>query len=309
MPIAPGARMRIPDSTSPEAFERYVSGKVLRASRGDAWREVKAWIISLPRASGGVAMPAVSEPFLAMTLSGQAEFEERENQGPWISHQLKKGSLFLTTGGAPYECRWRTLGTEPFESLLVFIALPLLRHAMEENFGAGAGRARLKDLSAFTDATLETLLEQLREELMRRKASPLFVQGVGQAIAIHLARSYADTSAGAQSAGPALPGFKLRQITDWIAAHVTEELNLTRLAAQAGLSKFHFHRLFKNATSVSPARYQTRLRMDAARRLLRETKKSVVAIAIDVGYTSPSHFAQLFRRETGLSPSEYRRQR
>jgi len=49
--------------------------------------------------------------------------------------------------------------------------------------------------------------------------------------------------------------------------------------------------------------------MDAARRLLRETKQSVVDIALDVGYTNPSHFSQLFRRETGLSPSDYRRQR
>ena len=42
---------------------------------------------------------------------------------------------------------------------------------------------------------------------------------------------------------------------------------------------------------------------------LRETKKSVVDIALEVGYANPSHFAQLFRRETGLSPSDYHRQR
>ena len=49
--------------------------------------------------------------------------------------------------------------------------------------------------------------------------------------------------------------------------------------------------------------------MEQAKRQRRETKKSVVEIALDVGYATPSHFAQLFRRETGLSPSDYRRQR
>jgi len=49
--------------------------------------------------------------------------------------------------------------------------------------------------------------------------------------------------------------------------------------------------------------------MNEAKRQLRETKKSVMEIALDVGYANPSHFAQLFRRETGLSPSDYRRQR
>jgi AraC family transcriptional regulator len=94
-----------------------------------------------------------------------------------------------------------------------------------------------------------------------------------------------------------------------MAEHVTEDFDLARLAAQAGLSKFHFHRLFKKAVGVSPSCYHINLRMNAARRLLRETKKSVVAVALAVGYTSPSHFAQRFRRETGLSPSDYRRQR
>jgi AraC family transcriptional regulator len=94
-----------------------------------------------------------------------------------------------------------------------------------------------------------------------------------------------------------------------MAEHVAEEFNLDRLAAQAGLSKFYFNRLFKTAMGVSPSRHQINLRMDEARRLLRETKRSVVEIALDVGYANPSHFAQLFRRETGLAPSDYRRQR
>jgi len=192
--------------------------------------------------------------------------------------------------------------------MMVFVELPLLQRALEEVFGADAANARLKDLSAFTDVALDSLMERLRDELMRRKASPLYVQGIAQAIAIHLARNYAELVKEPR-VSPSLPGFKLRQITDWMAEHVTEEFNLERLAAQASLSKFHFNRLFKSATGVSPSQYHINLRMDAARRMLRETKKSVVAIALDVGYSNPSHFAQLFRRETGLSPSDYRRQR
>jgi AraC-like DNA-binding protein len=87
-----------------------------------------------------------------------------------------------------------------------------------------------------------------------------------------------------------------------MAEHVAEYLNLARLAAQAGLSKFHFERLFKNAMGVSPSRYHINLRMNLARRLLRETKKSVVDVALEVGYADPSHFAKLFRRENQPFP-------
>jgi AraC family transcriptional regulator len=301
--------MPIPETTSAEAFERYVGGECLRVGRGKAWREVKAWTIALPRVVDTLPLPSVSEPFLAWTLSGEVEFQEREGNRPWITHRVKKGSFFLTSGGAPYECRWKAVSSEPFASMAVFIELPLLERAFEEVFGADAVHVRLRDVSAFTDAALNSLLEQLHGELMRRKASPFFVQGIGQAIAIHLARNYAETVKELGRGSPSLPGFKLRQVTDWIAEHVAEDFNLDQLAAQAGLSKFHFHRLFKSAVGVSPAHYHINLRMDQAKRLLRETKESVVSIALDVGYANPSHFAQIFRRETGLTPSDYRRQR
>ena len=151
-------------------------------------------------------------------------------------------------------------------------------------------------------------MERVHEELLRRKASPLYLQGIAQAIAIHLARNYAETVKESRSGSPSLPGFRLRQITDWMAENVSEEFNLDRLAARAGLSKFYFNRLFKTAMGMSPSRYHINLRMDEAKRQLRETKKSIVTVALDVGYANPSHFAQLFRPETCLSPSDYRRQ-
>jgi len=301
--------MAIPETTSAEAFERYVGGKCLVACRGKAWRDIKAWIIAPPRNVDMLSLPSVSEPFLAWTISGDVEFQEREGERPWATHRIKKGSFFLTSGGAPYDCRWKAVSSEPFETMAVFIALPLLQRGLEEVFGADAAHARLRDISAFTDVALSSWMERVREELMRRRASSIFLQGIAQAIAIHLARNYAETANESRSGSPSLPGYKLRQITDWMAEHVAEEFNLDRLAAQAGLSKFYFNRLFKSAMGMSPSRYHITLRLDEARRLLRETKKSVVDVALDVGYANPSHFAQLFRRETGLSPSDYRRQR
>jgi len=301
--------MPVPETTSAEAFPLYVGGKVLRSGQGKAWREIKGWVIAPPRDADLVSLPSVSEPFLAWTMSGEVEFQEREGKRPWITHRLRKGSFFLTCGGAPYDCRWKAVTSEPFETMAVFLELPLLERVFEEVFGKDAPFTRLKDVSAFTDSKLNSLMEQLHDELMRRKASPLFVQGVGQAIAIHLARNYAELVKEPRRGSPSLPGYKVRQITDWMAEHMAEDFNLDQLAAQAGLSKFHFHRLFKSAVGDAPSRYHMNLRMHEAKRLLRESKQSVVAVGLDVGYTNPSHFAQIFRRETGLSPSDYRKQR
>ena len=301
--------MSIPETTSAEAFWRYAGGECLFESRGEAWHDIKAWLTALPPAVDTLHIPAVSEPFLAWVTSGEVDFQEREDGRPWITNRIKKGSFFLTTGGAAYDVRWRAVTPEPYETMLVFIELPVIERALEEVFGDDAPHARLRDASAFNNEVLNSLLGLLREELMRPQASPLFVESLAHLIAVHLAREYGETGEETHSGSPSLPGHKLRQITDWMAEHLAEEFSLGRLAAQAGLSRFHFQRLFKAATGVTPSCYHIDLRINEARRLLRETKMSVVDVALEVGYTNPSHFAQLFRRETGLSPSDYRRQR
>ncbi len=301
--------MPVPNTTSAEALHRYAVGKKIAGSKGPAWRDVQLSVLSLPPVAETFTMPAVTEPFIVWTTSGEAETQERENHGPWVTSRLKKGAMFLTVAGAPYDFRYRTLTPEPYEVVLVFLSLPLFNEALKDVFGANATHARLRDVSGFEDAHLVVLLQQLKDEAMRPRASRLFVRGIAQAIAVHLARNYAALGDEVRGESPALPGFKLRRITEWMAEHRAEEFSLARLAEQAGMSEFHFNRLFKRATGVPPSQYQIKLRLDAARRLLRETKRSVIAIANEVGYSNPSHFAQLFRKETGLAPRDYRRER
>lgn len=301
--------MPVPDATSAEAIDHYVVGKRIATSKGPAWQDVRFTLLALPSVADVFTMPAVTEPMIAWTISGEAEAQERENDGPWVTSRLKKGSLYVTAAGAPYEFRWKTLSAEPFETAIVLLSLPLFGEALAEVFGSDAVNARLRDVSGFEDPQLVGLLEQLKQEVFRPEASRLFVRGIAQSIAIHLARNYTALTDASRAESSALPGFKLRRITDWMAEHRAEEFSLPRLAELAGMSEFHFNRLFKRATGVPPSQYQIKLRLDLARRLLRETDKSVITIANDVGYSNPSHFAQLFRKETGLSPTDYRRQR
>lgn len=55
--------MTVPETTSAEAFAQYVGGECLRASRGKAWRAIKAWIIDLPRSVDTLPLPSVSDRF------------------------------------------------------------------------------------------------------------------------------------------------------------------------------------------------------------------------------------------------------
>ena len=83
-------------------------------------------------------------------------------------------------------------------------------------------------------------------------------------------------------------------------------LGLTELAASVGLSPFHFLRLFKRETGVTPHRFLIQTRIRRAIALLRETSRPVTDIAFDVGFGDLSNFINAFRREVGVSPRKYR---
>jgi AraC family transcriptional regulator len=69
---------------------------------------------------------------------------------------------------------------------------------------------------------------------------------------------------------------------------------------------FHFSRVFKQTTGMSPLQFVMRERITRAQQLMRETSRSIIDVALEVGYTSPSHFAKVFRRVTGVGPNEFR---
>jgi hypothetical protein len=86
--------MMIPETTSAEGLEPYVGGKCLFHGRGEAWRDIKAWIVALPSEGNTLPLPSVSEPFLAWTISGEIDFQEREHKRAWITHRIRKGFFF-----------------------------------------------------------------------------------------------------------------------------------------------------------------------------------------------------------------------
>jgi AraC family transcriptional regulator len=301
--------MVLPESTSAEAFDQYVSGRLIAASTGRAWKDLVVRIYSQPRIQEGVIIPAVAEPHIVQVLSGTAVVEERELFGPWLTTRVQTGDFFLTASKSPYELRWRVVGSQPFQAMHLRLGFPVFTRAVEEACEKVPGAMHLRDLSGFKDGFLATLIEALRKELTsHHSASSLFIQGVAQSLAVHLVRNYADQAKDNQEYKGGLPGFKLRRVTDLMVANLGDEFSLIRLAREAEMSEFHFSRLFKRTTGLTPSQYFIHLRMETARRLLRETNKSVIEIGLEVGYTSPSHFAQIFRREVGISPTDYRRQ-
>jgi AraC-like DNA-binding protein len=93
----------------------------------------------------------------------------------------------------------------------------------------------------------------------------------------------------------------------WMDAHSQGEIDLDSAAKEAGLSPFHFLRLFSNVLGVTPHQYLVRSRLRHAARLLGDDTRSITDIAFDVGFGDLSNFVRTFHRAAGVSPRAFRR--
>lgn len=99
----------------------------------------------------------------------------------------------------------------------------------------------------------------------------------------------------------------LRHARDYLDRHFAEPVDLERVAAVAGLSKFYFHRLFTATYSFTPADYLTRRRVERAQDLLRATNLTVTEVCFAVGYSSLGSFSARFKALVGETPSAVQR--
>jgi AraC-like DNA-binding protein len=97
----------------------------------------------------------------------------------------------------------------------------------------------------------------------------------------------------------------LRRARDHVDRHYQEPLDLDGLAALAGISKFHFQRMFKATYGMSPAEYHSRRRLERAQDLLRATNLTVTEVCHAVGFRSLGSFSSRFRALVGESPTAF----
>ncbi|WP_129714188.1 GlxA family transcriptional regulator [Pedobacter sp. SYP-B3415] len=98
----------------------------------------------------------------------------------------------------------------------------------------------------------------------------------------------------------------IRKAQEFIESNVTERISVEDLATRFAIGRRHFERRFKKATNNTPVEYIQRVKIEAAKKHLENTRKNVNEVMYNVGYTDTKAFRTVFKRITGLSPIEYR---
>jgi len=136
-------------------------------------------------------------------------------------------------------------------------------------------------------------------------SSDIGLDEIGQVLASRFVEVISGTP---RKAGPDAARDRRRAVETalWIDANSHRPINLDDAAAQAGISPFHFLRLFSQTLGVTPHQYLVRSRLRHAARRLADDDSAITDIAYDVGFSDLSNFVRTFGRAAGASPLKFR---
>ena len=212
---------------------------------------------------------------------------------------MTPGSLLLGNAGQPFEC-----GHEHGEGdrCVAFRFAP----GFFEQIRAAAGRARAH---RFPVSRVPPLRQTAT--LVARAAIGVAAGGPDwEEVALETAAVALDLAAAQSASRPQVPPRTVARVTESVRAIERDpgaRASLARLAADAGLSPYHYLRTFTLVTGVTPHQFIVRVRLrEAAARLAQEHAK-IIDVALESGFADVSNFNRSFRAEFGMAPRAYRR--
>lgn len=244
----------------------------------------------------GRALIRVTSPdhWLAFSLDGRTRIDCRIADRR-LFHTLQPGSMALVPAGADASAEIEG----PVEHLMVRINPKRIAVAAAER---GCMSAGLVDRLSGRDERLLQLAGSLFAEARDGYVNgPLFWNEAADRIVDHLIENHLNAKAG--TVGGSLPAATVARLADYIRLHIADPLDVASLAGIAGVSRYHFTRLFTRSVGMTPHRYVTKLRLDEATRLVRQRHLPLAEVALATGFADQSHLSRWAKRVHGTTLS------
>lgn len=232
-------------------------------------------------------------------LSGNLNYRVAESTGVLNANQL----LLLNPGAG-------ATGTAGEVEFLLMDVSPafVLDHAARMGLVGSGSSVAFRERVLPSDHLLQLGRGLVNELLEENPGQDIVIPAQVEQILVELLRFHANMRRADQLelSRVGLIDRRIRRSVELMHVQLEHDLSLKAIAAASYLSPFHFARLFKKLTGLTPHAYLAALRTNQAQFLLAKSDLTITEISARVGYASPSHFTKSFRVATGLTPRAFR---
>jgi AraC family transcriptional regulator len=285
--VAPLTRLpQLPDASS---RHRHWDGLVV---------DLHAW-----KGAGRVVSHVTNHDVIAVRVSGATRLLQRRD-GKTHRSVATPGTVTAHPRGMVSSFEWERPGA------IVLLRFPpgLLAEAAES--GPHPSQTELPNCFGVRDPFVERIAILLAAEVEQpsHPAQRIIAQSLSCALAHHMVYRFGRPWPGPSERRSGLAERSLTRVLACIEENLGEPPTPAQLAQLANVSRFHFARLFRHSTGLSPMAYIERARLQRAKDLIRSGPLSLTEIAVLLGFADQSHFTRRFRRQFGYTPSVFARE-
>jgi AraC family transcriptional regulator len=285
----------------PVTVESALQRAVVASSRGRGWPGID--VMTARIAEDGFEVDGLHAHTIAINAGRSFRVEGRID-GRLSAATMEPGTMKLVEAGPRSVWRWDA--GEAIEMLHVSLADDdLCRYAADAGL---RGRPEFTTRLGVSDERLRQLAVALAAELRSPPARTLAVDALRIEFILRLLGTH--SSLAGREAIPYPRGTlalrTLRALDDFVHANLGADITIAELAAVAGMSRFHFSRVFRSTVGRTPHQFVLARRLERARELLRSSATPLRDIASATGFADQSHLSRLVKRHFGVTPGALR---
>jgi AraC-like DNA-binding protein len=202
----------------------------------------------------------------------------------------------------------RALVHTPMGSMMFYLSRKLLNEIADESNVARISGLYLKPGLSVVDPIVRHISRALYAAMQQPDlAAPLFVEHVTLALAAHVAETYGGMRKTRADAHGGLSPWQEQRAKEMLSSHLDGDISLQALAAECGISRGHFARMFRRSVGIPPYRWLLMQRVARAKEMIRDSTLSLADIAIASGFCDQSHMTRCFKENVGIPPGACRR--
>lgn len=241
---------------------------------------------------------------IVLQLSDAAMLEWKDTENGFRNRRHSYGEIDVVPAMFPFSMRSKAAG-----NILVVSLEPKFLHYTAHELIDPEHLEIMPQLGIDDDFLWAAALALKTEIATGNAGGRCYGESLAGAMAVHVVRRYATRKPKIKELHTGgLAPYQLRRAIDFIDANMSRDISLSDVSEAAGLSPFHFARLFKVSTGLPPHRYIVQCRVERAKGLLLQPNLSISEIALQLGFCDQSHFSAQFKRVYGMTPKQYMRQ-
>lgn len=251
---------------------------------------------------GEMPYQAFEQHHVLINLKEEPHRVENWRDGKHRDFIYHKNEIVVTPAGVQSGWKWHA------QSKCIVITLDpeaLERFATSE-LGILLTQKQLKNIPQFIDEDITQAGVLLLDAVQSTMGSAVMFESYARVFLTKLILKYGVEREDEFEFSKSFTSSQYKQVLDHVANHFGQNITVETLAAKAGISTYHFSRLFKQAIGLSPHQFVIAYRVEQARKMLADKDRPMIDIALSCGFSDQAHFSRMFKQIEGVTPKVWR---